>query len=83
MRRCASTSTRSTTSEPIVVACRSLPTEEVIRVPEKTLTIHLPKRYQDEQVLERLRKIAEHDDRSLNHVAVQAILEYLDRRETR
>lgn len=48
---------------------------------EKTLTICLPKRYQDEQVLERLRTIAEHDDRSINHVAVQAILEYLDRRE--
>ncbi|MFB6271977.1 MAG: hypothetical protein ABEL51_03680 [Salinibacter sp.] len=46
-----------------------------------TITIYLPQKHQDANVLERLRKLAEKRDRSVNYLAVQAILEYLAREE--
>ncbi len=47
------------------------------------LSLYVPLHKGGATVLERLRKIAERDDRSLNYLAVQAILEFLDRREQR
>ena len=46
-----------------------------------TVTIYLPQSKQDQQPLERLQKLAEERDRSVNYLAVQAILEYLEREE--
>ena len=43
-----------------------------------TITIYLPQKHQDADVLNRLRKLAEREDRSVNYLAVQAISEYLD-----
>ncbi len=45
------------------------------------LSLYVPRQKGGAAVLERLRKIAERDDRSLNYLAVQAILEFLDRKE--
>ncbi len=46
-----------------------------------TITIYLPQKHQNEQVLERLQKLAQKRDRSVNYLAVQAILEYLEKEE--
>ena len=46
-----------------------------------TLTIFIPQRERDKQLLERLQKLAEKRDRSVNYLAVQAIVEYLEREE--
>ena len=46
-----------------------------------TITIYLPQKHQNQNVLERLRKMAGKRDRSVNYLAVQAILEYLEREE--
>jgi len=46
-----------------------------------TITIYLPQKYQNEQVLERLQELAQKRDRSVNYLAVQAILEYLEQEE--
>ena len=46
-----------------------------------TVTIYLPQKHQEANVLERLQKLAEKRDRSVNYLAVQAILEYLEREE--
>jgi len=46
-----------------------------------TLTIYLPQKYQESDVLERLEKLAKKHDRSINYLAVQAILEYLETEE--
>jgi len=43
-----------------------------------TITIYLPQKHQDADILNRLQKLAEREDRSINYLAVQAILEYLD-----
>ena len=40
-----------------------------------TVTIYLPQKHQDKDVLNRLQKLAEQKDRSVNYLAVQAILE--------
>ncbi len=47
------------------------------------LSLYVPRQKGGATVLNRLRKIAERDDRSLNYLAVQAILEFLDRKEQR
>ncbi len=47
------------------------------------LSLYVPRQKGGATVLERLRRIAERDDRSLNYLAVQAILEFLDRKEQR
>ena len=46
-----------------------------------TITIYLPQKHQDANVLERLQKLAQKRDRSVNYMAVQAILEYVEREE--
>lgn len=46
-----------------------------------TITIYLPQKHQDADVLERLQKLAKKQDRSVNYLAVQAMLEYLEREE--
>lgn len=48
-----------------------------------TITIYLPQKHQNAQVLERLQKLAQEQDRSVNYLAVQAILEYLEQEEKR
>lgn len=47
-----------------------------------TITIYLPQKHQENEVLERLKSLAQENDRSVNYLAVQAILDYLDREET-
>lgn len=46
-----------------------------------TLTIYLPQKHQSKKVLERLQKLSKKLDRSVNYLAVQAILDYLDRQK--
>ena len=46
-----------------------------------TITIYLPQKHQDKKVLERLQKLAKKHDRSVNYLAVQAIVEFLDQAE--
>lgn len=41
----------------------------------------MPPKHQDKDVLGRLQKLAKEKDRSVNNLAVQAILEYLDNAE--
>jgi len=48
-----------------------------------TITIYLPQKHQSDQVLERLQKLAQKRDRSVNYLAVQAILEYLEKEESK
>ncbi len=44
-----------------------------------TITIYVPQKHQDEDVIDRLKKLARQKDRSVNYLAVQAIEEYLDK----
>ncbi|MFB6274091.1 MAG: CopG family ribbon-helix-helix protein, partial [Salinibacter sp.] len=46
-----------------------------------TITIYVPQKHQDADVLGRLKKLAKAKARSVNYLAVQAILEYLEREE--
>lgn len=46
-----------------------------------TITIYLPQKHQENNILERLRALAKQHDRSVNYLAVRAILEYLEREE--
>ena len=48
----------------------------------QTITIYLPQKHQESKVLERLQKLAQKHDRSVNYLAVQAIIEYLDKQES-
>lgn len=50
-------------------------------MPKKSLEIHLPRRYEQERLIERLEEIAESENRSVNDLAVQALLEFLDHKE--
>ena len=45
------------------------------------LSIYIPQRKMLEQPIERLIKLGEKRDRSVNYVAVEAILQYLEREE--
>ncbi|MEW5825259.1 MAG: hypothetical protein AB1778_00300 [Candidatus Bipolaricaulota bacterium] len=47
------------------------------------LSIYVPKAKATLQPVERLMKIGEKKDRSVNYLVVEAILEYLDRQETK
>ncbi|MFB6285184.1 MAG: CopG family ribbon-helix-helix protein [Candidatus Bipolaricaulia bacterium] len=47
-----------------------------------TITIYFPQKYQNEDVLQRLQKLARDKDRSVNYLAVQAIEEYLEDQES-
>jgi len=56
-------------------------------VPDKRLLdqifVQFPKDKQDLQPMDRLKAIAEERNRSVSYVALEAILEYLDREEPR
>lgn len=45
------------------------------------LSIYIPQTKQQHQPIERLLKLGERRDRSVNYLAVEAILEYVDREE--
>ncbi len=54
------------------------------REPRRTLdklSIYIPQKKAQHNLMDRLRKQAEKKDRSLNYLVVQAIMEYLDREE--
>ena len=46
-----------------------------------TLSIYIPKSKLDRKPIERLDRLAERVDRSINYLVVEAILQYLDREE--
>ena len=48
----------------------------------QTVTIYIPQKHQDKNILSRLQKLAEAKDRSVNYLAVQAIVEFLKREES-
>jgi len=45
------------------------------------LSIYIPQTKQEEKLVERLIKLSDKKDRSVNYLAVEAILEYLNREE--
>ena len=45
------------------------------------LSIYIPKSKAQHRLIERLLKLADRKDRSMNYLIVDAILQYLDRRE--
>jgi len=45
------------------------------------LSIYIPQKKMEERPVERLIKLSEREDRSINYLVVEAILEYLDRHE--
>jgi len=47
------------------------------------ISIYVPKSKIDQRPVERLMKLAEQNDRSVNYLVVEAILEFLDREEKR
>ncbi len=47
------------------------------------LSLYIPPHKGGQDALRRLRDLAERRDRSLNYVAIEAILEYLERQERR
>ncbi len=47
----------------------------------QTVTIYFPQKHQDADVIDRLKKLAQRKDHSVNYLAVQAIEEYLDKAE--
>ena len=47
------------------------------------LSIYIPKSKMDQKPVERLLRLGQKKDRSVNYLVVQAILEYLDREEKR
>jgi hypothetical protein len=47
------------------------------------LSIYIPRQYRSKKPLERLHKVARKRDRSMNYLAIQAIIEYLEREERR
>jgi len=53
--------------------------------PEATakLSLYIPPHKGGQGALRRLRRLAERRDRSLNYVAIEAILDYLEREEKR
>ncbi len=47
------------------------------------ISIYVPKNKLDQKPVERLMKLAETKDRSINYLVVEAIIEYLSREEKR
>jgi len=47
------------------------------------LSIYIPQKKMDEKPVERLMKLSERRDRSINYLVVDAIIQYLDREETK
>jgi predicted transcriptional regulator len=48
-----------------------------------TLSIYIPKAKQSQRPMQRLLKLSETKDRSVNYLVMEAILQYLDREEQR
>lgn len=48
--------------------------------PDK-ISIYIPQKKAQQNVIERLRRLAEKKDRSINYLVVEAILQYLEREE--
>ena len=46
-----------------------------------TLSIYIPKSKKDQNVMERLEKLGKKQDRSINYLIAEAIVEYLKREE--
>ena len=46
-----------------------------------TLSIYIPKSKLEKKPIERLDRLADRGDRSINYLVVEAILQYLDREE--
>ena len=47
------------------------------------LSIYIPKRKAEHRPIERLTQLAEREDRSINYLIVDAILQFLDREEAK
>jgi len=47
----------------------------------RTISVYVPDKAKDENVMERLTKLGAKRDRSVNYLVVQAILEFLKREE--
>ena len=45
----------------------------------QTISLYVPEKAQQKRVIERLVKLGEKRDRSINYLVVEAILQYLDR----
>lgn len=45
------------------------------------LSLYIPKEKSEERIVERLVRLSEEQDRSINYLVVEAIIEYLDREE--
>ena len=62
-------------------------TEKELRMPRKEvldkLSIYIPQRKKTEKPVERLIKLGEKVDRSINYLVVDAIIQYLDREENK
>ena len=56
-----------------------MPKKEVL----DKLSIYIPPRKMGDKPIERLMKLGEKHDRSINYLVVDAILQYLDREENR
>ncbi len=52
-----------------------------VRRPLDKISIYIPQKRADQNVLQRLRKQGEKKDRSINYLVVEAILHYLEREE--
>lgn len=50
-------------------------------MPMEKLSIYVPQEKRQQQPIERLTKLAKKQDRSVNYLVVQAIIEYVDRQE--
>lgn len=46
-----------------------------------TISVYIPEKAQEQQVVARLHKLGKKRDRSLNYLVVDAILQHLDREE--
>lgn len=47
------------------------------------LSVYIPEKAQKLRVVDRLRKLGEKRDRSLNYLVVEAIIQYLERQESK
>lgn len=45
------------------------------------ISVYIPEKKADKNVMERLRKLGTKKDRSINYMVVEAIVQYLDREE--
>ncbi len=52
-----------------------------MRKPLDKISIYIPQKKAEQRVLERLRRQGDKQDRSINYLVVEAILQYLEREE--